>query len=85
MYLEAEKIASVAAITYQQKIMEKEAEKKVSEIEGLTFIIIRIIFWIFFNVILISNLVQMQVNRDKSLADAEFYKALKEIESNKVI
>ena len=25
----------------------------------------------------------MQVNRDKSLADAEFYKALKEIESNK--
>jgi len=85
LYLEAEKIASVAAITYQQKIMEKEAEKKVSEIEGLTFIIIRIIFWIFFNVILISNLVQMQVNRDKSLADAEFYKALKEIESNKVI
>ncbi len=29
-------------------------------------------------------LVEMQVNRDKSLADAEFYKALKEIESNKV-
>ena len=28
--------------------------------------------------------VQMQVNRDKSLADAEFYKALKETESNKV-
>jgi erlin len=32
--IEAEKIASVAKITYQQKIMEKEAEKKVSEIEG---------------------------------------------------
>ena len=27
----------------------------------------------------------MQVNRDKSLADAEYYKALKETESNKVI
>ena len=28
--------------------------------------------------------VQMHVNREKSLADAEFYKALKETESNKV-
>lgn len=26
----------------------------------------------------------MQVNRDKSLADAAYYKALKEIEANKV-
>lgn len=58
--IEAEKIASVAKITFQQKIMEKEAEKTVSEIE-----------------------VEMQVNRDKSLADAEYYKALKEIDSNK--
>lgn len=29
--------------------------------------------------------VQMQVNKDKSLADAAFYKALKEAESDKVI
>ena len=34
LFKEAEKVASVAKITYQQKIMEKEAEKKVSEIEG---------------------------------------------------
>jgi hypothetical protein len=29
--------------------------------------------------------VQMQVNREKSLADAAYYKALKETESNKVV
>jgi len=58
--IEAEKSALVAKISYEQKIMEKESEKKIADIE-----------------------VQMQVNRDKSLADAEYYKALKEIESNK--
>ena len=41
--------------------MEKESEKKISEIE-----------------------VQIQVNKEKSLADAAYYKALKETESNKV-
>ena len=55
-------MALVSKIQYEQKIMEKESEKKISAIE-----------------------VEMQVNRDKSLADAQFYKALKETESNKVI
>lgn len=32
--LEAEKIAQVAEIKFGQKIMEKETEKKISEIEG---------------------------------------------------
>lgn len=31
---EAEKAAQVARIHYQQKIMEKETEKRISEIEG---------------------------------------------------
>lgn len=33
-YAEAEKIAQVAEITYGQKVMEKETEKRISEIEG---------------------------------------------------
>lgn len=32
--VEAEKVAQVAEITYGQKVMEKETEKKISEIEG---------------------------------------------------
>lgn len=31
---EAEKVAQVAKIKYGQKVMEKETEKKISEIEG---------------------------------------------------
>lgn len=58
--IEAEKVATVAKIQYEQKIMEKESEKKIGDIE-----------------------VQMHVNKEKSLADAAFYKALKETESNK--
>lgn len=34
MIAEAEKAAQVARIHYQQKIMEKETEKRISEIEG---------------------------------------------------
>jgi len=58
--IEAEKVASVAKIQFEQKIMEKESEKKIADIE-----------------------VQMHVNKEKSLADAAYYKALKETESNK--
>lgn len=32
--IEAEKIAEVAKIQFQQKVMEKETEKRISEIEG---------------------------------------------------
>lgn len=32
--IEAEKLSQVATITYKQKIMEKESEKRISEIEG---------------------------------------------------
>ncbi|XP_072038530.1 erlin-2-like [Amphiura filiformis] len=58
--IEAEKIAQVAGITYDQKIMEKESMKKISEIEDQTHLL-----------------------KVKSAADAEFYKAEKEAESNK--
>lgn len=34
--IEAEKIAQVAKIRFQQKVMEKETEKRISEIEGTT-------------------------------------------------
>lgn len=34
IHIEAEKVAQVAEITYGQKVMEKETEKKISEIEG---------------------------------------------------
>lgn len=61
MVIEAEKVAQVAKIQYEQRIMEKESEKKIAEIE-----------------------VQMHVNKEKSLADAAFYKAIKEAESDKV-
>lgn len=57
--IEAEKVAMVAKIQYEQKIMEKESERKIADIE-----------------------VTMHVNKEKSLADAAFYKAQKETESN---
>lgn len=34
-FTEAEKVAQVAEIKFGQKVMEKETEKKISEIEGL--------------------------------------------------
>ena len=37
---EAEKIAQVAEITYGQKVMEKETEKRISEIEGEQYFIL---------------------------------------------
>lgn len=35
---EAQKMAQVAEIHFQQKVMEKETEKKISEIEGLVYL-----------------------------------------------
>lgn len=35
VFLEAEKVAQVAEIKFGQKVMEKETEKKISEIEGV--------------------------------------------------
>ncbi|XP_023183589.1 erlin-1-like [Xiphophorus maculatus] len=37
--IEAQKVAQVAEIQYKQKVMEKETEKKISEIEGYALII----------------------------------------------
>jgi len=35
LILEAEKVSMVAKIQYEQKIMEKESERKIAEIEGI--------------------------------------------------
>ncbi|TRY55409.1 hypothetical protein DNTS_034423 [Danionella cerebrum] len=37
--IEAQKVAQVAEIQFQQKVMEKETEKKISEIEGLVLLL----------------------------------------------
>jgi hypothetical protein len=37
--LEAEKVAQVSKIQWQQKITEKESQKKISEIEGIVVIL----------------------------------------------
>ena len=38
--LEAEKVAQVSKIQWQQKITEKESQKKISEIEGIVAVLI---------------------------------------------
>lgn len=38
-FVEAEKVAQVAEIKFGQKVMEKETEKKISEIEGLYVVV----------------------------------------------
>ena len=57
--IEAEKVAQVAKIQWDQKIMEKEAAKKIAEIGHQTL-----------------------VAEEKAKADAEYYRAQKEAESN---
>jgi len=64
--------------------MEKESEKKIAEIEGDTVIILNIQSCKFLIYVKLKILVQMHANKEKALADAAYYKALKEIESNKV-
>lgn len=77
----------VAKIQYEQKIMEKESERKIADIEGnsrkfstLEFFLSNTSFLFFF----LNFKVTMHVNKEKSLADAAFYKAQKETESNLV-
>lgn len=38
-FAEAEKVAQVAEIKFGQKVMEKETEKKISQIEGLCSVV----------------------------------------------
>ena len=59
--IEAEKLAQVARINYDQKIMEKESEKQISVIQDAT-----------------------HLAKEIAKADAEFYKAEREAEANKV-
>ncbi|XP_047316086.1 erlin-2-B [Impatiens glandulifera] len=59
---EAEKNAQVSLIQMEQKLMEKDSERKKEEIEN-----------------------QMYTAREKSLADANYYRALREAEANKLM
>jgi hypothetical protein len=59
--IEAEKIAQVGKIQYEQKILGKESEKRIAEIEA-----------------------EMHLAKERSLADANKYKAETETESNKL-
>ncbi|NP_001391044.1 erlin-2 isoform 4 [Mus musculus] len=67
--IEAEKVAQVAEITYGQKVMEKETEKKISEIEVPCTL---------------HPLDAAFLAREKAKADAECYTALKIAEANKL-
>ena len=60
-FLEAEKVAEVAKIQFEQKVMEKEKQKEMSRIEDET-----------------------KLAQQRAVADAEFYTAQKQSESNKV-
>lgn len=74
----------VAKIQYEQKIMEKESERKIADIEGNSRkFSCHYIFHKYLNFFSICK-VTMHVNKEKSLADAAFYKAQKETESNMV-
>ncbi|NWU24559.1 ERLN2 protein, partial [Dyaphorophyia castanea] len=69
--IEAEKIAQVAEITYGQKVMEKETEKRISEIlswRGSMCLLPDAAF----------------LAREKARADAECYTAMKVAEANKL-
>ncbi|XP_006820497.2 erlin-1-like [Saccoglossus kowalevskii] len=59
--IEAQKNAEVAKINFEQKIMEKESQQKISEIEDLT-----------------------HLAHEKATADATFYAAERETQSNKL-
>ncbi|XP_064623493.1 erlin-2-B-like [Lineus longissimus] len=59
--IEAEKAAQVSKIQWGQKIMEKESQRKISEIEDMT-----------------------HLAKEKAMADAEYYKAHRVAEANKV-
>uniref|UniRef100_A0A8C9WCL5 ER lipid raft associated 2 n=1 Tax=Scleropages formosus TaxID=113540 RepID=A0A8C9WCL5_SCLFO len=59
--IEAEKLAQVAEIKFGQKVMEKETEKRISEIEDGAFLA-----------------------REKARADAEYYRAHRTAEANKL-
>ncbi|XP_015979721.2 erlin-1 isoform X1 [Rousettus aegyptiacus] len=82
--IEAEKIAQVAKIRFQQKVMEKETEKRISEIEGTSGkkeVLIILILTYLRDRVLDSDAAFLA--REKTKADAEYYAAHKYATSNK--
>ncbi|XP_010602989.1 erlin-2 isoform X3 [Fukomys damarensis] len=80
--IEAEKVAQVAEITYGQKVMEKETEKRISEIEESCHQPHAIVSsW---SLHPLPPLDAAFLAREKAKADAECYTALKIAEANKL-
>lgn len=90
---EAQKVAQVAEIQFQQKVMEKETEKKISEIEGSTACFFPLQLKL---IKLFSSPPSTMMSlffpppdaaflaREKARADAEFYTAARLAEANAV-
>lgn len=79
-------MAQVAEIHFQQKVMEKETEKKISEIEGLVYLQRIFIAHVTKSMLLIHLFVTDAafLAREKARADAEYYTAAKFAEANRV-
>uniref|UniRef100_A0A9J8CJN2 Erlin-1 n=1 Tax=Cyprinus carpio carpio TaxID=630221 RepID=A0A9J8CJN2_CYPCA len=87
--IEAQKMAQVAEIHFQQKVMEKETEKKISEIEGLVYLLRIFIARATQSVLLIRHIHLILTDaaflaRERARADAEYYTAAKFAESNRL-
>lgn len=86
---EAQKVAQVAEIQFKQKVMEKETEKKISEIEGYSLFIfpslcgpLRFSLSLYKYCLFVSDAAFLA--REKAKADAEYYTAAKSAEANRV-
>ncbi len=82
-------MAQVAEIHFQQKVMEKETEKRISEIEGLVYLLRIFIARATQSMLLIRHIYLIVTDsaflaREKARADAEYYTAAKFAEANKV-
>ncbi|KAK1333549.1 hypothetical protein QTO34_005934 [Cnephaeus nilssonii] len=81
--IEAEKIAQVAKIWFQQKVMEKETEKRISEIEGTSRKKEALTILICLSAPGVGLCDAAFLAREKAKADAEYYAAHKYATSNK--
>ncbi len=82
-------MAQVAEIHFQQKVMEKETEKKISEIEGLFYLLRIFIARATRSMLLIRHIYLIVTDsaflaKERARADAEYYTAAKFAEANKV-
>ncbi|XP_031679135.1 erlin-1 isoform X1 [Oncorhynchus kisutch] len=86
--IEAQKVAEVAQIHFQQKVMEKETEKRISEIEGVCVWCVWYVVCVCVCVRILMNSVSISdtafLAKMKARADAEYYTAAKFAEANRL-